>query len=105
MDNAKINLCITAQSTLYVDNLAQPQMFSCLNGNNICKNLNMDLEEFRKSKGLSYKKLAEFLGITGVSPESTVCRWCLKNGMPKPINIKLIMEKTNRKGKPASFSS
>nr|BAR32717.1 hypothetical protein [uncultured Mediterranean phage uvMED] len=65
----------------------------------------MDLEQFRKSKGLSYKKLAEFLGITGVSPESTVCRWCLKNRMPKPINIKLIMEKTNGKVKPASFYS
>ena len=65
----------------------------------------MYLEEFRKSKGLSYKKLAEFLGITGVSPESTVCRWCLKNRMPKKHNIKLIMEKTNGKVKPASFYS
>tara|TARA_Y100001954_G_scaffold200595_1_gene219419 strand:- start:1275 stop:1502 length:228 start_codon:yes stop_codon:yes gene_type:complete len=65
----------------------------------------MNLEEFRKSKGLSYRKLAEFLGITGVSPESTVCRWCLKNRMPKPQNIKLILEKTNGKVKPASFYS
>ena len=105
MENSKIKLCITLQSTLYVDNLAQPQMFYCLNGNNICKNLNMDLEEFRKSKGLSYKKLAEFLGITGVSPESTVCRWCLKNRMPKKQNINLIMEKTDGKVKPASFYS
>ncbi len=65
----------------------------------------MDLETFRKSKGYSYKKLAEFLGITGVSPESTVCRWCLKNRMPKPKNIKLITEKTNGKVKPQSFYS
>ena len=65
----------------------------------------MDLEEFRKSKGFSYKKLAEFLGITGVSPESTVCRWCLKNRMPKKQNINLIMEKTDGKVKPASFYS
>mgnify|MGYP003148857822 CR=1 FL=1 len=65
----------------------------------------MNLEEFRKSKGYSYRKLAEFLGITGVSPESTVCRWCLKNRMPKPQNIKLILEKTNGKVKPASFYS
>ena len=64
----------------------------------------MSLEEFRKSKGYSYRKLAEFLGITGVSPESTVCRWCLKNRMPKPQNIKLILEKTNGKVKPQSFT-
>ena len=38
----------------------------------------MDLETFRKSKGYSYKKLAEFLGITGVSPESTVADGVLK---------------------------
>lgn len=80
-------------------------MFSCFNGNFLTITNFMDLETFRKSKGLSYKKLAEFLGITGVSPESTVCRWCLRNRMPKPNNIKLIMDKTNGKVKPASFYS
>ncbi len=80
-------------------------MFSCLNVKKLLITKFMDLESFRKSKGYSYKKLAEFLGITGVSPESTVCRWCLKNRMPKPNNIKLIMDKTNGKVKPASFYS
>ena len=65
----------------------------------------MTLEQYRKSKGFSYKKLAEFLGITGVSPESTACRWCQGSRMPKPKNIKIIMEKTNGKVKPASFYS
>ena len=68
-------------------------------------NLNMDLEQFRKSKGFSYIKLAEFLGVTGVSPESTVYRWCLKKRLPKKQNINLIMEKTDGKVKPASFYS
>jgi transcriptional regulator with XRE-family HTH domain len=63
----------------------------------------VDLEQYRKSKSYSYRKLAEILGITGVSPESTVCRWCLKNRMPKPQNIKLILKKTNGKVKPQSF--
>ena len=65
----------------------------------------MTLEQYRKSKGYSYKKLAEILGITGVSPESTVCRWCQKSRMPKPKNIQLIQEKTDGKVKPASFYS
>jgi len=34
----------------------------------------MQLEQFRKSKNLSHKKLADLLGITGTSPGSTVFR-------------------------------
>ena len=65
----------------------------------------MTLEQFRKQKGFSYKKLADFLGITGVSPESTACRWCQGSRMPKPKNILLIQRKTDGKVKPASFYS
>ena len=63
----------------------------------------MTLEQYRKSKGFSHKKLAEFLGITGVSPESSVCRWCTGERIPRPKYIKLIAKKTNGKVKPASF--
>lgn len=65
----------------------------------------MDLNQFRKSKGYSYKALAVFLGIKGVCPESTVCRWCLKNRLPNPKSMKLIQDKTNGKVKAQSFYS
>ena len=51
----------------------------------------MNLEEFRKSKGLSYRKLAEFLGITGVSPEGSVCRWCTGERIPRKKTINLFI--------------
>ena len=63
----------------------------------------MQLEQFRKSKNLSHKKLAEFLGIKGTSPGSTVFRWCNKERIPRPGFMKLISEKTKGKVKPSSF--
>ena len=63
----------------------------------------MTLEKFRKLKGLSHKKLAEFFGITGKSPGSTIFRWCNKERIPRPEFMKLISEKTKRKVKPSSF--
>ena len=65
----------------------------------------MNLNEFRKNKGFSYKALAEFLGIKGGCPESTVCRWCLKTRFPNPKSIQLIQKKTNGKVKAQSFYS
>ena len=63
----------------------------------------MQLETFRKSKNLSHKKLAEFLGIKGTSPGSTVFSWCNKERIPRPEFMKLISEKTKGKVKPSSF--
>jgi|TARA_R100000315_G_C5204026_1_gene120362 transcriptional regulator with XRE-family HTH domain len=63
----------------------------------------MTLEQFRKSKNLSHKKLAEFLGIKGVSPESTVFRWINGERVPRRSSMKLIEQKTKGKVKPSSF--
>ena len=63
----------------------------------------MQLEEFRKSKNLSHKKLADLLGITGTSPGSTVFRWCNKERIPRPKFMQIIKQKTNGKVKPSSF--
>ena len=63
----------------------------------------MTLEQFRKSKGYSHKKLAEFLGITGVSPEGSVCRWCTGERIPRKKTINLIKQKTDGKVRAADF--
>tara|TARA_R110000803_G_scaffold44899_2_gene94820 strand:- start:19 stop:216 length:198 start_codon:yes stop_codon:yes gene_type:complete len=63
----------------------------------------MGLEKFRIKKGLSYKKLAVFIGILGVSPEVTAFRWCKGQRIPRSNWMKIIKEKTNGKVKPSSF--
>lgn len=63
----------------------------------------MTLEEFRKKKGFSHKELAKFFGLTGVSPESTVCRWCIRDRIPRPKYMDLIKSKTKGKVLPSSF--
>ena len=63
----------------------------------------MKLEEFRKKKGFSHKELAKFFGLTGVSPESTVCRWCVVDRIPRPKYMDLIKSKTKGKVLPSSF--
>ena len=63
----------------------------------------MSLEEFRKQKGFSHKDLAVFFGLKGVSPESTVCRWCTGDRIPRPKYINLIKQKTKGKVLPSSF--
>ena len=60
----------------------------------------MTLEQFRKQKGLSHKKLADFLGATSAS---TVFRWGNGERMPRKATMKLIEKKTNGKVKPARF--
>ena len=54
----------------------------------------MQLEQFRIKQGLSYKKLADFIGVTGVSPAVTVLRWCKGSRIPRPAWMKKI--KSNR---------
>tara|TARA_Y100001951_G_C11245925_1_gene243347 strand:- start:490 stop:729 length:240 start_codon:yes stop_codon:yes gene_type:complete len=63
----------------------------------------MTLEQFRKSKGYSHRQLAKFLGITGVSPEGSVCRWCTGERIPRKKTINLIKQKTDGKVKAADF--
>ena len=43
----------------------------------------MKLEQFRIKKKLTHKKLAESIGISGKSPESTVQRWCMGKRIPE----------------------
>ena len=63
----------------------------------------MTLEKFRRTKKISYIELAAILGVKGVTPESTVFRWCNKERIPRKICIKIIKEKTKGKVKPSSF--
>tara|TARA_R110002073_G_scaffold52470_1_gene136453 strand:- start:209 stop:406 length:198 start_codon:yes stop_codon:yes gene_type:complete len=63
----------------------------------------MVLEKFRITKGLSYKKLADLIGITGVSSATTTFRWCKGSRMPGRNWMKIIKEKTKGKVLPSSF--
>jgi|TARA_R110002020_G_scaffold217819_2_gene425621 transcriptional regulator with XRE-family HTH domain len=63
----------------------------------------MQLEQFRIKQGLSYKKLADFIGVTGVSPAVTVLRWCKGSRIPRPAWMKKIKEKTKGKVLPTNF--
>ena len=63
----------------------------------------MGLEKFRLNKGLSYKKLADLIGITGISSATTTFRWCKGSRMPGRAWIKKIQEKTKGKVTPQSF--
>ncbi len=63
----------------------------------------MGLEKFRISKGLSYKKLADLIGITGVSSATTTFRWCKGSRIPGRNWMAIIKQKTNGKVQPSSF--
>jgi|TARA_R100000656_G_C3869321_1_gene111785 hypothetical protein len=63
----------------------------------------MTLEKFRRTKKISYIELAAILGVKGVTPESTVFRWCNKERIPRKSWMKIIKEKTKGKVKPSSF--
>jgi len=63
----------------------------------------MGLEKFRLNKGLSYKKLADLIGITGISSATTTFRWCKGSRIPGRIWMKIIKEKTKGKVTPQSF--
>lgn len=59
----------------------------------------MQLEQFRKSKNFSHKKLAQLFG----TDPSTVFRWCKGERTPRPKFMNIIKIKTNGKVKPSSF--
>lgn len=63
----------------------------------------MGLEKFRISKGLSYKKLADLIGISGVSPATTTFRWCKGSRIPGRSWMAIIKQKTHGKVQPSSF--
>tara|TARA_A100000171_G_scaffold30078_1_gene28310 strand:+ start:451 stop:648 length:198 start_codon:yes stop_codon:yes gene_type:complete len=63
----------------------------------------MGLEKFRLDKGLSYKKLADLIGITGASSATTTFRWCKGSRIPGRNWMKAIKEKTKGKVTPQSF--
>tara|TARA_B100001248_G_C26997350_1_gene281782 strand:+ start:313 stop:516 length:204 start_codon:yes stop_codon:yes gene_type:complete len=61
----------------------------------------LKLEEFRKQKKLSHKKLAALLGQD--IDHTTVFRWCNGERIPRKAMMTLITEKTNGKVKASSF--
>ena len=63
----------------------------------------MGLEKFRVDKGLSYKKLADLIGITGASSATTTFRWCKGSRMPGRNWMKKKKKKTKGKVTPQSF--
>ena len=63
----------------------------------------MGLEKFRVSKGLSYKKLADLIGISGASSATTTFRWSKVSRIPGRNWMKIIKEKTKGKVQPSSF--
>ena len=63
----------------------------------------MNLEHFRKHKKLTYKQLANLLEITGVSPASTVIKWCKFQRVPRSEFMKKIYRLTKGKVTPGDF--
>lgn len=57
------------------------------------------LEEYRKQKKLSHKKLAALLGLD----HTTVFRWCKGERIPRPAMMQIIIKKTNGKVTASSF--
>ncbi len=57
----------------------------------------MKLEQFRIKKKLTHKKLAESIGISGKSPESTVQRWCMGKRIPEKKFMNKIKDFTKGK--------
>ena len=63
----------------------------------------MTLEKYRKEKKLTYQKLADLIGINGVSTAGTVLRWCKGQRVPRSNWMKIIKKITNGQVTAASF--
>jgi transcriptional regulator with XRE-family HTH domain len=63
----------------------------------------MNLENFRKKQKLTYKGLAKFLEIEGVSIATTALRWCKGERMPRAEYMKKIFRLTKGKVTPGDF--
>jgi transcriptional regulator with XRE-family HTH domain len=63
----------------------------------------MNLENFRKKQKFTYKGLAKFLEIEGVSIATTALRWCKGERMPRAEHMKKIFRLTKGKVTPGDF--
>jgi transcriptional regulator with XRE-family HTH domain len=58
---------------------------------------NMQLNKFRISKKLTFKALADLIGLKSKTASSTVHRWCTGSRIPRPIMIEKIKSATKNK--------
>lgn len=58
---------------------------------------NMQLNKFRISKKLTFKGLADLIGLQSKTASSTVHRWCTGSRMPRPQMIEKIKIATKNK--------
>lgn len=58
---------------------------------------NMQLNKFRISKKLTFKGLANLIGLQSKTASSTVHRWCTGSRMPRPQMIEKIKIATKNK--------
>ena len=54
--------------------------------------LDMNLEEYRREREMTYSQLTAFLGLTHCL---AVQRWCSGEALPRPESLKMILEKTD----------
>lgn len=57
----------------------------------------MQLNKFRIKKNLTYKQLADLIGLKSKTASSTVHRWCTGSRMPRPQMIEKIKTATKNK--------
>jgi transcriptional regulator with XRE-family HTH domain len=57
----------------------------------------MQLNKFRIKKKLTYKQLADLIGLKSKTASSTVHRWCTGSRMPRPQMIEKIKTATKNK--------
>lgn len=58
---------------------------------------NMQLNKFRIQKKLTFKSLANLIGLKSKTASSTVHRWCTGSRMPRPQMIEKIKTATKNK--------
>lgn len=57
----------------------------------------MKLNTFRQTKKLTFKALADLIGLKSKTASSTVHRWCTGSRIPRPIMIEKIKSATKNK--------
>jgi transcriptional regulator with XRE-family HTH domain len=57
----------------------------------------MQLDKFRKTKKLTYKQLADLIGLKNKTGSSTVHRWCTGSRIPRKSMLDKIKTATKNK--------
>lgn len=63
----------------------------------------MKLNDFRKKNSFTFKGLAKFIGVEGISCQSTVQRWCMGKRIPEKKFMEKIFKVTKGKVAPNDF--